>query len=187
MSLALLPFFQRHGHTECAIGVRTASMHLLRAQVSQSISQCWCHSGSTTLPLSNHPQFLPKSNCRDSPNGPRVKYTHVGEQLYHVWECRSNMYSMLLYNCSAIDGKGADYPIIDANGCSRDEFLMPQITYTQDRTKAMAVSVFGTWNSSSVFRPVALRRIYFFCCRPLLPSISRIGTQCPSFARSSCA
>ena len=71
-----------------------------------------------------------------------MKYTHVGEQLYHVWECPSNMYSMLLYNCQAIDGKGAEYSIVDGNGCSKDEFLMPQITYTQDRTKAMAVSIF---------------------------------------------
>ncbi|CAK5057488.1 unnamed protein product [Meloidogyne enterolobii] len=57
---------------------------------------------------------------RDSPNGPRVKYTHVGEQLYHVWECPSRMYSMLLYNCQAVDGKGAEFAIIDANGCSKD-------------------------------------------------------------------
>ncbi|KAL3077943.1 hypothetical protein niasHS_013472 [Heterodera schachtii] len=77
---------------------------------------------------------------RDSPNGPRVKYTHVGEQLYHVWSCPSNMYAMLLYNCSAVDGKGQEYPIIDPNGCSRDEFLMPQITYTEDRTRAMTAS-----------------------------------------------
>jgi hypothetical protein len=49
---------------------------------------------------------------------------------------------MLLYNCQAIDGKGAEYSIVDVNGCSKDEFLMPQITYTQDRTKAMAVSIF---------------------------------------------
>uniref|UniRef100_A0A914MBS7 ZP domain-containing protein n=1 Tax=Meloidogyne incognita TaxID=6306 RepID=A0A914MBS7_MELIC len=77
---------------------------------------------------------------RDSPNGPRVKYTHVGEQLYHVWECPSRMYSMLLYNCQAVDGKGAEFAIIDANGCSKDEFLMPQITYTVERTKAMAAS-----------------------------------------------
>uniref|UniRef100_A0A183C956 ZP domain-containing protein n=1 Tax=Globodera pallida TaxID=36090 RepID=A0A183C956_GLOPA len=77
---------------------------------------------------------------RDSPNGPRVKYTHVGEQLYHVWSCPSNMYAMLLYNCNAVDGKGEEYPIVDSNGCSRDEFLMPQITYTEDRTRAMAAS-----------------------------------------------
>ncbi|CAK5106637.1 unnamed protein product [Meloidogyne enterolobii] len=57
---------------------------------------------------------------KDSPNGPRVKYTHVGEQLYHVWECPSRMYSMLLYNCQAVDGKGAEFAIIDANGCSKD-------------------------------------------------------------------
>lgn len=50
------------------------------------------------------------------------------------------MYAMLLYNCNAVDGKGDEYPIIDANGCSRDEFLMPQISYTQDRTRASAVS-----------------------------------------------
>lgn len=68
-----------------------------------------------------------------------MKYTHVGEQLYHVWSCPSNMYAMLLYNCNAVDGKGEEYPIVDANGCSRDEFLMPQITYTEDRTRAMAV------------------------------------------------
>lgn len=77
---------------------------------------------------------------RDSPNGPRVKYTHVGEQLYHVWQCPSAMYAMLLYNCHAVDGKGEEYPIVDGNGCSRDEFLMPQITYTDNRTKAIAAS-----------------------------------------------
>ena len=63
---------------------------------------------------------MSKNNFRYSPKGPRVKYTHVGEQLYHVWECPSRMYSMLLYNCQAVDGKGAEFPIIDANGCSKD-------------------------------------------------------------------
>ncbi|KAI1703608.1 cuticlin-1 [Ditylenchus destructor] len=77
---------------------------------------------------------------RDSPNGPLVKYTRVGEQLYHVWACPSTMYQMLLYNCAAIDSKGKDYPILDENGCSKDEFLLPQITYSENNRRAYAPS-----------------------------------------------
>lgn len=62
---------------------------------------------------------LPSCNYsvhQDSPNGPLVRYTKVGELLYHVWECPSKMYSMLLYNCRVVDGKGTEYSIIDTDG-----------------------------------------------------------------------
>jgi hypothetical protein len=45
-----------------------------------------------------------------------VKFTRVGEQLYHVWECPSQMYSMLLHSCHAVDGSNREFSIIDEHG-----------------------------------------------------------------------
>lgn len=43
------------------------------------------------------------------------------------------MYSMLLYNCQAVDGKGAEFAIIDANGCSKDGICLNKLK--QNRAK----------------------------------------------------
>lgn len=71
---------------------------------------------------------------RDSPNGPMIQYSKIGEVLFHVWSCKSDMYKMLLTNCKVVDGKGTEFQLIDANGCSQDEYLFPQITYSDDVT-----------------------------------------------------
>ena len=44
---------------------------------------------------------------------------------------------MLLSNCKVVDGKGEEYQLIDSNGCTTDEYLFPQITYSKDVTTAM--------------------------------------------------
>ncbi|KAI6228405.1 Zona pellucida domain-containing protein [Aphelenchoides besseyi] len=74
---------------------------------------------------------------RDSPNGPIVQYSKVGEVLYHVWNCKSDMYAMLLSHCKVVDGKGTEYQLIDTNGCSTDTGIFPQITYSKDLSTAM--------------------------------------------------
>ncbi|CAK5008291.1 unnamed protein product [Meloidogyne enterolobii] len=51
---------------------------------------------------------------RGSVNGPIVTYASVGEPVFHVWQCDSDMFSMLVHNCFVDDGAGKDRkPLID--------------------------------------------------------------------------
>ncbi|CAD5212756.1 unnamed protein product [Bursaphelenchus okinawaensis] len=74
---------------------------------------------------------------RDSPNGPIIAFSKVGEIIYHKWECPSTMYKMLLTYCKVVDGKGKEYSLQDENGCSTDRYLFPEVTYSDDVTTAV--------------------------------------------------
>ncbi|CAJ0961250.1 unnamed protein product, partial [Mesorhabditis belari] len=81
---------------------------------------------------------------RDSIDGPVVQYATVGEVVYHVWQCDSDMFSMLVHSCFVDDGNGQDRkPILDERGCSIDEVIVPDLTYNAKNNLAYApVSVF---------------------------------------------
>uniref|UniRef100_A0A914QE71 ZP domain-containing protein n=1 Tax=Panagrolaimus davidi TaxID=227884 RepID=A0A914QE71_9BILA len=86
---------------------------------------------------------LPKceySIHKDSPHGALAKFAKVGDTLYHVWECPSALYSMLLHSCDATDGSGTTQMVVDEHGCSTDFWLFPQITYNDDLTVVMVES-----------------------------------------------
>ncbi|KAI6228662.1 Zona pellucida domain-containing protein [Aphelenchoides fujianensis] len=92
---------------------------------------------------------------RDSPNGPIIQYSKVGEVLFHVWNCKSDMYAMLLSHCKVVDGTGTEYQLIDANGCSTDRYLFPQISYSADVTTAMV--------QTTAFNFPDRNQLYFSC------------------------
>ncbi|KAK0425577.1 hypothetical protein QR680_009269 [Steinernema hermaphroditum] len=50
-------------------------------------------------------------------DGPRVKFTNIGEQLVHRWECDNPHYGMLVKNCFVNDGGGSTVRVLDERGC----------------------------------------------------------------------
>ncbi|KAE9414381.1 hypothetical protein Angca_006898, partial [Angiostrongylus cantonensis] len=62
-----------------------------------------------------------KPTCRytlhkESSNGPLVKLAQVGDLIYHVWDCPSDVYGMMIHDCSIVDGQGNNHTVIDSQG-----------------------------------------------------------------------
>lgn len=53
---------------------------------------------------------------RDSPNGPVLRYGRVGDIVFHVWDCPSDVYAMLIHSCYILDGQGGEHQVINENG-----------------------------------------------------------------------
>ncbi|VDK76260.1 unnamed protein product, partial [Cylicostephanus goldi] len=70
------------------------------------------------------------------PNGRPVKYATIGQQVYHQWICESetiDTFCMLVHSCTVDDGKGDEVvPILDANGCALDRYVLNNIEYPED-------------------------------------------------------
>uniref|UniRef100_A0A914LRJ9 ZP domain-containing protein n=2 Tax=Meloidogyne TaxID=189290 RepID=A0A914LRJ9_MELIC len=81
---------------------------------------------------------------RGSVNGPIVTYASVGEPVFHVWQCDSDMFSMLVHNCFVDDGAGKDRkPLIDEHGCTNDPIIVSDLTYNSQANLAFTeVNVF---------------------------------------------
>ncbi|KAL7077508.1 hypothetical protein ACQ4LE_003363 [Meloidogyne hapla] len=81
---------------------------------------------------------------RGSVNGPIVTYANVGEPVFHVWQCDSDMFSMLVHNCFVDDGAGKDRkPLIDEHGCTNDPVIVSDLTYNSQANLAFTeVNVF---------------------------------------------
>ncbi|EJD76165.1 hypothetical protein LOAG_16832 [Loa loa] len=92
---------------------------------------------------------------RDSPNGPVLRYGRVGDIVFHVWDCPSDVYAMLIHSCYILDGQGGEHQVIDENGCSTDDFIIPQLTYSNELTRSFA--------GASVVNLPDRESIYFSC------------------------
>ncbi|KAL3124447.1 hypothetical protein niasHT_007730 [Heterodera trifolii] len=81
---------------------------------------------------------------RGSVNGPIVTYATVGEPVFHVWSCDSEMFSMLVHNCFVDDGAGKDRkPLVDERGCSVDTVIVSELIYNSQSNLAYSeVNVF---------------------------------------------
>ncbi|XGW10163.1 hypothetical protein V3C99_011998 [Haemonchus contortus] len=107
-----------------------------------------------------------KPTCRytlhkDSANGPLIKLAQVGDIIYHVWNCPSEVYGMMIHDCSIVDGQGNNHTVIDSYGCSTDTFLMPELTYSSDLTKSFtAASAFNFPDQQSVYFNCQVRICY---------------------------
>ncbi|KAI1722455.1 zona pellucida-like domain-containing protein [Ditylenchus destructor] len=88
--------------------------------------------------------FCTYSVRRGSVNGPVVTYATVGEPVFHVWSCDSDMFSMLVHNCFVDDGAGKDRkPLIDEHGCTIDPIIVQDLTYNNQANLAYSeVNVF---------------------------------------------
>ncbi|CAG9530723.1 unnamed protein product [Cercopithifilaria johnstoni] len=88
----------------------------------------------------------PFPNCiytirRDEIDGPILKYARVGEQIVHRWECLSDVYGLLVYNCYVEDGQGEKQIIIDENGCHTDRAVLGDPTYVESLNMAYRESL----------------------------------------------
>uniref|UniRef100_A0A8R1TK79 ZP domain-containing protein n=2 Tax=Onchocerca TaxID=6281 RepID=A0A8R1TK79_ONCVO len=92
---------------------------------------------------------------RDSPNGPVLRYGRVGDVVFHVWDCPSDVYAMLIHSCYILDGQGGEHQVINENGCSTDDFILPQLTYSNELTRSFA--------GASVVNLPDRESIYFSC------------------------
>uniref|UniRef100_A0A0N4U8M5 ZP domain-containing protein n=1 Tax=Dracunculus medinensis TaxID=318479 RepID=A0A0N4U8M5_DRAME len=76
---------------------------------------------------------------RGSLNGAVVTYASVGEQVFHVWHCESDMFSMLVHSCFVDDGNGKEKkPLIDEYGCAIEPTIVPDITYNDANNLAFS-------------------------------------------------
>uniref|UniRef100_A0A1I7XEW7 ZP domain-containing protein n=1 Tax=Heterorhabditis bacteriophora TaxID=37862 RepID=A0A1I7XEW7_HETBA len=74
---------------------------------------------------------------KDSVTGPIAQYAQVGEALYHVWQCESDMFSMLVHSCFVDDGNGQDRkPLLDEHGCAIDPIIVPDLVYNKENNLA---------------------------------------------------
>lgn len=81
---------------------------------------------------------------RESINGAVVQFAQVGDPVFHVWQCDSDMFSMLVHSCFVDDSNGQDRkPFIDEHGCAIDPIIVPDLVYNKENNLAFAqVNVF---------------------------------------------
>ncbi|KAE9419694.1 hypothetical protein Angca_004999, partial [Angiostrongylus cantonensis] len=82
---------------------------------------------------------------RDSIRGPLVQYAKIGDPVYHVWQCDSDMFSMLVHSCFVDDSNGQDRKaFIDEHGCAIDPIIVPDLKYNKENNFAYSqVNVFS--------------------------------------------
>uniref|UniRef100_A0A915Q325 ZP domain-containing protein n=1 Tax=Setaria digitata TaxID=48799 RepID=A0A915Q325_9BILA len=117
-------------------------------------------------PLSNEviTQQISLPICRyqvlmDGPNGSPVRYTTVGEQVYHQWSCagddgrvpETNLYCTTVHSCVAKEESGKEIQLLDENGCAVDRYLLNNLVYTSDLTGGQVSQVFKFADQSSLY------------------------------------
>uniref|UniRef100_A0A914UXG6 ZP domain-containing protein n=1 Tax=Plectus sambesii TaxID=2011161 RepID=A0A914UXG6_9BILA len=76
---------------------------------------------------------------RGSITGAPVAYATVGEEVYHVWRCDSDMFGMLVHSCFVDDGSGGERKqLLDEQGCAIDQVILPDLAYNQQSNMAYA-------------------------------------------------
>ncbi|TMS34698.1 hypothetical protein L596_002235 [Steinernema carpocapsae] len=112
---------------------------------------------------------------KDSPNGPIAKFSTVGDVIYHVWECQSDSYAMLVHDCVIMDGAEGRHKVIDSNGCSTDPWLLPELSYSNDRTR--------TFTASNAFNFPDRNTVFFSCGIKLC---SKLDETCTTITPPKC-
>uniref|UniRef100_A0A0K0EV52 ZP domain-containing protein n=1 Tax=Strongyloides venezuelensis TaxID=75913 RepID=A0A0K0EV52_STRVS len=136
---------------------RAYNVHCFYMEANKNVNLEMEVSDLTTVVLDTVPEMPQCSYSvhRDSPNGPVIHYAHIGMNIYHVWDCPSTVYAMLVHSCQVFDGQGNEQMLIDEIGCSTDKYLMPELSYNDDKSKTFA--------SSSAFNFPDRNSVYFKC------------------------
>uniref|UniRef100_A0A1I7Z966 ZP domain-containing protein n=1 Tax=Steinernema glaseri TaxID=37863 RepID=A0A1I7Z966_9BILA len=109
------------------------------------------------------------------PHGAPVKFAVIGQQVYHQWKCESETtetFCMLVHSCKVDDERGTSVPMLDADGCSLDKYVLNNLEYPEDLTAGQEAHVFK----------FADRPALFFQCQIAI-TLKEPATECP---RPSC-
>ncbi|TMS34527.1 hypothetical protein L596_002100 [Steinernema carpocapsae] len=82
------------------------------------------------------------------------KIAALGEPLYHEWSCHGpaqQLYCMQVHTCTVDNGENSMHQIIDAHGCSLDDYLISDVRYTGDLTAATSSNAFKFADSSHLY------------------------------------
>ncbi|KFD58045.1 hypothetical protein M513_01278 [Trichuris suis] len=80
------------------------------------------------------------------------------------------MYCMLVHSCTADDGEGELFTIIDENGCSKDNFILTDLSYLGDMEAGV---------ESHIFKFADKPHVYFTCQVRLLIKREQPSQVCP--------
>ncbi|CAI5452127.1 unnamed protein product [Caenorhabditis angaria] len=131
---------------------------------SQELDTSYTIKNISSSLLSNVENMAPK--CKYSLHegnfdGPRTTSAKVGDVIYHRWQCISTDFLFKVYNCFVNDENNRTYTIIDENGCSLDEEIIPTPEYN------MKLGMIYT--PSRAFRFAKSNHVHFKCMVALCP------------------
>ncbi|CCD69971.1 ZP domain-containing protein [Caenorhabditis elegans] len=166
----------------------TCSLHLKTMAVETSydiISPQTTTISSSTV----HSRAGPGPKCKYSLHhtrvgGPRTVSAHVGEVVYHRWKCAAPLYEnnrqmpMLIfkvYACVVHDENNRTYAIIDDNGCSLDEEIIPTPEYDIENGVI--------YTPSKAFRFANSNHVHFKC---MISVCSAVDPSCRNSVPPKC-
>ncbi|CAJ0585516.1 unnamed protein product, partial [Mesorhabditis spiculigera] len=123
-----------------------------------------------------HDGPLCQYRIKSSQNGHPLHSASIGDVVFHEWSCQNTGpdQCLLVRSCFFVTPE-TRYPLVDADGCSLDQYVLPQLHYFDHRLVAQNVSVFG----------VAQRPVVFFECELALTERDDHGCQPPVCGKDS--
>lgn len=110
-----------------------------------------------------------------SPDGPLVRFSVIGQKIFHKWQCDNcmlqydsitnsmcvlsarsvNLMRMRVVGCSVQNAVGDETLLLDQNGCTIDVHLLPNLVYSEDGMMAVT--------QVHAFRYADASDLYFQC------------------------
>jgi hypothetical protein len=89
-------------------------------------------------------------------DGPLMTYAKIGETAFHVWQCDSEMFGMLVHSCAVDDGSGQGrFQLLDNHGCAVDPVILTDLKYKPEANEAYV--------EAPVFKFADKTSVYFQC------------------------
>ncbi|XGW07650.1 hypothetical protein V3C99_010646 [Haemonchus contortus] len=93
-------------------------------------------------------------------DGPLVGTVLLGQVVFHQWSCENEHDACLIVHSCSVVGSETKHKLMDADGCSKDPKILPDLNYISPTMVGQNVSVFGISQTSL---------IYFECNLVLIP------------------
>uniref|UniRef100_A0A1I7T5H0 ZP domain-containing protein n=1 Tax=Caenorhabditis tropicalis TaxID=1561998 RepID=A0A1I7T5H0_9PELO len=163
----------------------TCSLHLKTMEVKAAYDII---SPQTTTLSSSTIQTKVGPKCKyslhhDRVGGPKTASAHVGEVIYHRWKCAAPLYRDQLqpnyifkvYSCVVHDENDRTYAIIDDDGCSLDEEIIPTPEYDIENGVI--------YTPSKAFRFANSNHVHFKC---MISVCSAVDPSCRNSVPPKC-